>query len=139
MGEILSVYLLGAFGYGGVELLWRGHTHWTMLLLGGVCFLMIYAVTTWGAGPLWARCLFCAGVVTALEFGAGCVVNLYLGWDVWDYGGIPGNLLGQVCTLYAALWYLLSIPSAGLARLVRRTFAAATSAARDGAAERKIH
>ena len=132
--EILLVYLLGAFGYGGVELLWRGHTHWTMLLLGGACFLVIYAVTAWGSGPLWARCLLCTGAVTALEFGAGCVVNLYLGWDVWDYGGIPGNLLGQVCPLYAALWYLLSLPCAVLARTLRRGFDARTARA-----ERKIH
>ena len=120
--EIAFVYALGAFGYGGVELLWRGHTHWTMLLLGGVCFLVIYAVTAWGRGPLWKRCLLCAGAVTALEFGAGCILNLYLGWDVWDYGGVPGNLLGQVCPLYTAFWYLLSLPCAVLARVLRAGF-----------------
>ena len=120
--EVLFVYLLGAFGYGGIELLWRGHTHWTMLLLGGACFLAIYAVTIWGRGPLWGKCLLCAGTVTVLEFCTGCLVNLYLGWNVWDYGGVPGNLLGQVCPLYAALWYLLSIPCAGLARVLHRSF-----------------
>ena len=118
--EMTFVYLLGAFGYGGVELLWRGYTHWTMLLLGGTCCLAIYAITVSRPGPLWGKCLLCAGTVTALEFCTGCLVNLYLGWDVWDYGGVPGNLLGQVCPLYAALWYLLSIPSAALARVVRR-------------------
>lgn len=122
--EIAFVYVLGAFGYGGVELLWRGHTHWTMLLLGGACLLVIYAITARGRGALWARCLFCAGAVTALEFGVGCVVNLYLGWDVWDYSGIPGNLLGQVCPLYAGLWYLLSIPCAALSRMLRYGFGA---------------
>ena len=121
--EVLFVYLLGGFGYGGVELLWRGHTHWTMLLLGGVCFLAIYAITVRQPGPLWKRCLLCAGTVTALEFCTGCLVNLWLGWGVWDYGGVPGNLLGQVCPLYAALWYLLSLPCAGLARVLRRRFA----------------
>ena len=127
--EITFVYLLGAFGYGGVELLWRGHTHWTMLLLGGACFLAIYAITIRRPGPLWGKCLLCAGTVTALEFCTGCFVNLYLGWDVWDYGGIPGNLLGQVCPLYAALWYLLSLPSAALARALRRGFTALASGA----------
>ena len=122
--EIIFVYLLGAFGYGGVELLRRGHTHWTMLLLGGACFFAIYVVIVRQRGPLWKKCLLCAGVVTVLEFCTGCLVNLYLGWDVWDYGGVPGNLLGQVCPLYTALWYLLSIPCAGLARGVRRFFTA---------------
>lgn len=118
--ELLFVYSLGAVGYGGLETLWRGYTHWTMLLLGGMCFLVIYAITVGLRVRRWQKWLLCAAVVTALEFLAGCVVNLYLGWAVWDYGDRPGNLLGQVCPLYAAYWFLLSIPCSGLAYAIRR-------------------
>ncbi len=27
-----------------VEILWRGYTHWTMTLTGGVCFLVLYGL-----------------------------------------------------------------------------------------------
>ena len=25
------------------------------------------------------------------------IVNLAFGWNVWNYSGLPGNLLGQIC------------------------------------------
>ena len=119
--ELVFVYALGAIGYGGIESLWRGHTHWTMLLLGGACFVLIYALSSalprW---PLWKQGLLCALAIVALEFLTGCLLNLALGWAVWDYRDYPGNLLGQVCPMYAALWYLLSLPCIGLSALIRR-------------------
>ncbi len=118
--ELSFVYTVGAMGYGGLEMLWRGRTHWTMLLLGGLCFLAIYLITLYLPGHVWLKWLLCAAVITALEFGAGCLLNLRLGWAVWDYRGLPGNLLGQVCPLYACYWYLLSIPCSGFAQLIRR-------------------
>ena len=42
--NILLHVLLGVIGgvtYMGIETLWRGHTHWSMGLLGGVCFVLI--------------------------------------------------------------------------------------------------
>ena len=117
--EIIFVYTLGALGYGGLELLWRGWTHWTMLLLGGLCFLVIYGITVLLRLRLWEKWLLCALSVTTLEFLTGCLLNLYLGWAVWDYRSVPGNLLGQICPLYAAYWFLLSIPCSGLAHALR--------------------
>lgn len=120
--EYPTVYTVGALGYGGIELLWRGATHWTMPLLGGLCFVLIYAVTAATHGRPWLTWPLCAAGVTAMEFAAGCLVNLYLGWAVWDYGGLPGNVLGQICPLYALYWLLLSIPCSLLSRGIRRGF-----------------
>ena len=50
-----------------------------------------------------------ACVITALEFLTGCVVNLWLEWDVWDYSQLPGNVLGQVCPQYFILWLPVSL------------------------------
>ena len=36
-----AVFSLGGLGYGGIEILWRGATHWSMLLTGGVCLLLL--------------------------------------------------------------------------------------------------
>ena len=30
-----------------------------------------------------------------------------LGLDVWDYSGLPGNVLGQICPAFGLLWFLL--------------------------------
>ena len=42
-----------------------------------------------------------------------------LGLDVWDYSDEQGNLFGQVCPLYAILWFLLCIPVMPLGRMLR--------------------
>jgi uncharacterized membrane protein len=118
--KLSFVYLLGALGYGGVELLWRGHTHWTMLLLGGAGFLCVFLIAVRTALPRAARWLLCAAAITALEFFCGLLVNRRLGWAVWDYSGIPGNLLGQVCPRYALFWLLLSIPCCAVSRALQR-------------------
>ena len=106
--------LLAIFGgevYVLLEMAWRGHSHWTMFLLGGTCFLalgLINEVIPWEM-PLWIQVLIGACMVTALEFVTGCVVNLWLGWGVWDYSGLPGNILGQICPQYFLLWLPVSL------------------------------
>ena len=37
-----GIFLIGGLGYGLLEILWRGRTHWSMLLTGGVCFIALY-------------------------------------------------------------------------------------------------
>ena len=43
--------------------------------------------------------------MTAVEFVAGLVLNLWLGLDIWDYSHLPFNLMGQICPQFAALWW----------------------------------
>ena len=50
-----------------------------------------------------------AAGITVLEFLTGCIVNIWLGWDVWDYDGMPGNVLGQICPQYMLLWLPVSL------------------------------
>ncbi len=117
----LCAFFLGGMLYGLCELIYRGRTHWTMLLAGGLCLLLLYLL---GALPLrlWQRCLLGMGLITAVEFLVGCVVNLWLGWGVWDYSARFGNLLGQICPLYSLYWLGLSLPASLLCDLLRRLF-----------------
>ena len=81
---------LGATGgllYILIELAWRGHSHWTMFVLGGLCFLglgLINEVLPWET-PLWKQVLIGAILITMLEFFTGCIVNLWLGWNGFKY------------------------------------------------------
>ena len=34
-------FLVGGFGYVALELLWRGRSHASMFLAGGICFLLL--------------------------------------------------------------------------------------------------
>lgn len=118
--ETLFAGLVGAALYGGIEMLWRGHTHWTMLITGGVCFAFMYLVATRGGFPLWQKWIMCAAFITAAEFLTGVIVNLRLGWNVWDYSAEPLNLLGQICPLYCLYWLALSIPGTWLCMGIKR-------------------
>lgn len=42
--KILSIFLLGGISYMLVEVAYKGKTHWTMLIVGGICFLLIGAI-----------------------------------------------------------------------------------------------
>ena len=104
-------FLFGGIGYGLIELIWRGRTHWSMVLTGGICMLAICAVNERFSGKhlLW-RAGVCSAAITLAEFCVGLAVNLALGLGVWDYSGMFGNVLGQICPLYSFFWFLLSIP-----------------------------
>ena len=109
----------GGTAYGLIEVLYRGHTHWTMLLLGGLCFYLLSCFAELHL-PLPLAAVPCAYLITGLEFLTGCLVNLLLHWNVWDYSAQPLNLLGQVCFSFLGMWYLLSIPGLALARYLKK-------------------
>jgi len=115
--EWAAVFLIGGAVYSMLEILWRGYTHWSMTLTGGICFTVLYALHVYAVRiPFLLRCVIGALCITAAELAVGCTVNLWLGWKVWDYSGIRGNLLGQICLPFSALWLLLCAAAAPLCR-----------------------
>ena len=115
--EIL-VFILGGVAYAMIEVLFRGHTHWTMVLTGGACVLTMYMMSGWLLDiPLIASALTGALVITMYELVVGLVVNIRLGWSVWDYSDMPGNILGQICPTFSAIWFLLCLIFLGIIKL----------------------
>jgi uncharacterized membrane protein len=117
---VLATYSIGSVAYTGIELLFRGHTHFSMVLLGGVCGVLLSEIDRrFPRSPLPYRALLGAISITALEFATGLVVNRYLGLGVWDYYGRPLNLLGQICPQFSLAWFFLCFPAILTIGLVR--------------------
>lgn len=118
--EYIIVFAIGAIVYSICEICWRGFTHWTMTLTGGLCLLCIYITfNKFPDRPLWLQCLEGCLTITAIEFIIGYIVNIQLKWNVWDYTSMPFNVMGQICPLYMAIWYIMSIPAIFICRLLK--------------------
>ena len=105
------LFFVGATIYVIIEQLYRGYSHWTMFLLGGICFIalgLINEVIPWDM-PLLLQMFIGGVIITVLEFITGCVVNLWLGWNVWDYSELPFNLWGQISLFSSIVWVGLSL------------------------------
>lgn len=117
----MVVFLIGGVTYAMIEIMWRGNTHWTMVLLGGLCFLTLYKLFGYMSNySLIEKCALGAIVITTLEFVVGCIVNLVFHMNVWNYSRMPLNLSGQICILYSTLWGFLCIPINFIADKIRK-------------------
>lgn len=84
---------------------------WTMLVLAALLCVPIEragAELPWEC-PLPLQALICAALVTVTELIAGLILNVWLGLGIWDYSALPGNLWGQICPQFAALWWVLCL------------------------------
>lgn len=107
----LILFEIGGLIYNLIEILYRGNTHWTMFIVGGLCFLLVGWINkffSWDLA-LWKQMLIGGAIITIVEFVSGCIINLWLGWNVWDYSHIPLNILGQVCLPFYFAWVGLSL------------------------------
>ncbi|MCI8521116.1 MAG: hypothetical protein HFE51_09765 [Clostridia bacterium] len=106
----LFLLSFGGISYLIIELLFRGYSHISMFFLGGLCFLIVGFLNEKNTLeiPFVGQMLLGAVIITALEFVFGCILNLWLHMHVWDYYGMPFNILGQVCLPFMFLWFLLS-------------------------------
>lgn len=115
----IAVFVLGAGAYGAMEILFRGYTHWTMLITGGACVLTMYYMWEWILSqPVVLGALAGAMIITTYEFFVGVLVNLKLSWNVWDYSAMPGNVLGQICPEFTAIWFCVCFIFFGLIRVM---------------------
>ena len=114
------IFGVGAVGYGLIEVIWRGYTHWSMLCAGGLSFLGLSTLSkAMKNSNLFKKALAGCGIITAIEFIFGTIFNLILKKDVWDYSRMPLNIKGQVCALYSFFWLILSMIFVPLSGKVR--------------------
>lgn len=118
----MILFCIGGGLYILIELTARGRSHWSMALLGGACFLLIGLINEKflrNLGLVW-QMLLGGGIITLLELLTGLLVNVRMGWDVWDYSQLPFNLWGQICLSYSLLWVVVSLGAVLLDDWLRR-------------------
>lgn len=119
----MFLFFIGAVGYCFIELLWRGYTHPSMGLAGGLSFCVISVVQKQLKSLRFIyRCIASGILISAIELVFGGVFNLWLESNVWDYSLMPLNLFGQVCLTYTVLWCILSAPMLILTDIIRQKF-----------------
>ena len=110
ISEYSFLWAVGGCLYYGFEILFRGFSHWTMFVLGGIC-LMFFAMqgrmVRW-QDPFWRQIVRCIVFVTGMEFITGIIVNKWLHLGVWDYSSLPFHLFGQICLPFALIFSALS-------------------------------
>lgn len=118
------LFWFGGSFYVTLETFWRGYSHWTMFVLAGLIFIAIGLLNelwSWETSLI-LQALVGTLIATVGEFITGCIVNLWLGWNVWSYEGMWGNVLGQICPQFILLWIPISILAIILDDIIRWRF-----------------
>lgn len=121
--KYLILLMVGGTAYYGIEIVARGFSHWTMFLVGGICFVLVGIINEVTPKiPLLQQMILSAAIITAIEFVSGCILNIWLGLNIWDYSDEVGNVLGQICPSHTLYWFLLSLVGIVLDDYIRHYF-----------------
>lgn len=105
----VCLFVIGGCAYAIIELLWRGRTHITMVIAGGLSLILFSIIENrFFEKSLALRAVLCSLAVTAIELLFGILFNLIFDMKIWDYSDQPFNLFGQICPLFSFLWAILS-------------------------------
>lgn len=105
------LFCTGGVLYWCMEMMARGRSHWTMVIVGGICFFLcgvLNEIFTFSM-PLLLQGVLGAVLITVVEFISGCIINLCYCMEVWDYSNFPLNVLGQICLPFSILWIFVAI------------------------------
>ena len=125
--ELTVIFGMGGVIYALIEVLFRGRTHWTMMLTGGAVFCCLYLLfDRFYYENLLKNALLGTVIITTAEFAVGCVVNIWLNMHIWDYSHKTLNLYGEICPAFSFGWFGISIAAFYIAAVLRRNLRALT-------------
>ena len=109
--KLSLLFLMGGMIYFAIEIAFKGDSHVSMFIVGGMAFLLIGGINNYFDRdmPLAWQMLCSAVIITFLELISGLIVNVWLELGVWDYSNIPLNFMGQICPRFFLIWYFLSL------------------------------
>lgn len=104
----LDLFAVGGFIYYMIECAARGYSHWTMFVVGGMCFVIIGLLNEWYNEDMLfeVQTLIGSFVITALEFISGYILNIILHLNIWDYSQHMFNLYGQICLHHCIFYWI---------------------------------
>lgn len=115
----MKSFLSGAIGYPLLELAWRGRTHPSMALAGGLSTMLIHRISKTKLSLL-GKSLLCGAGITGIEAVCGLIWNRR--HQVWDYRGMPLNWRGQICLPFTLAWCGLSFAYLFAEKVFSRAF-----------------
>lgn len=122
--KYIVLFFIGGLIYYFLEIFYRGYSHFSMIIVGGICFLFVGSINHIFKCnlPLIFQMLISAIGITSIEFISGLIINVWLNLNVWDYSNQSFNLLGQVCLNYSIIWFFLSLIAIYLNHFIRWKF-----------------
>lgn len=121
--ENLILFLIGGVIYVFIEIAYRGYSHISMFIVGGLCFLLISSLNELPfkmslISKMFISCL----LITSIELVSGIIINIFLNLNVWDYSLEKFNFLGQICFKASVCWFFLSLPAIYMSNFIKSFF-----------------
>lgn len=107
----IMTFIVFGWMYYGIEILYRGYSHWTMAVLAGIIAVLIGGLndTFSYEMPFDLQIIIGTCFATVFEGIAGVILNIFLGLGIWDYSNLWGTFFfGQCNVFFCAAWAGLS-------------------------------
>lgn len=119
----MALLIIGGAIYYLIEVVARGFSHWTMFFVGGICFIIIGLINEITPKmTIVKQMVLSALIITSIELFSGCILNIWLGLNIWDYSDQPYNLFGQISLKHTFYWFILSFVGIVLDDYIRYFF-----------------
>jgi len=110
--EYAVLFIICGITYYLLEVLARGHSYFSMLVVGGLAGVLIgglnNTIYNWST-PLILQQFVSMLIITSLELISGLILNTWLNLGIWDYSNQWGNIAGQICPKFMVLWFFVSL------------------------------
>lgn len=122
--EYSILFLIGGITYYFIEILYRGFSHFSMIIVGGICFISIGSINEFSKReiPLLLQMILSVLIIDTIELISGIIINKVLGLNVWDYSYMKYNFLGQISLRSSIAWFFLSLFAIYIDDLIRYKF-----------------
>ena len=109
--KYFTLFIIGGISYYFIEIIYRGYSHFSMIIVGGICFVLIGASNEFSNKevPLLLQMILAVLIVDTIELISGIIINKVLLLNVWDYSNLRFNLLGQISLRSSIAWFFLSL------------------------------
>ncbi len=115
------LFIFGGALYCILELSYSGHTHFSMAICGGASLAFIYFINSrFREISIIKQAAICCIFITSSELLCGLIVNIVWGLDIWNYSALRWNFYGQICLVYSSLWFVLSLVSLYMCRVLKK-------------------